>query len=212
MLFPRPHPVARRTAGYAYTGSLGVNQIASIALADQTGRASPTSPARRTRSCSSRRRRDGKTLVGTDGRLRPAAGVRPGRSRPSRADQDDRRRQDGVRPGVHAGRDVRLGAGQEHERDRDRRHDDLDGGRRASRTTASSSRIRSCSRRTALTAFVTNNNKMDHMADPAHAGHAMPGMDGMASLVVVNVEDAQGREGDPARQEPDGHGHARARK
>ena len=34
VLFPRPHPVARRTAAYAYTGSLGVNQIASIALAD----------------------------------------------------------------------------------------------------------------------------------------------------------------------------------
>ena len=33
------------------------------------------------------------------------------------------------------------------------------------------------------TAFVTNNNKMDHMADPAMAGHAMPGMDGTASLV-----------------------------
>ncbi|NQW04613.1 MAG: hypothetical protein HQ485_11365 [Acidobacteria bacterium] len=37
------------------------------------------------------------------------------------------------------------------------------------------------------TAFVTNNNKMDHMADPAHAGHEMPGMDGMASLSVVDV-------------------------
>ena len=35
------------------------------------------------------------------------------------------------------------------------------------------------------TAFVTNNNKMDHMADPAHAGHD-PG-DGTASLVVVDV-------------------------
>lgn len=38
------------------------------------------------------------------------------------------------------------------------------------------------------TAFVTNNNKMDHMADPAHAGHAMPGAgDGTASLVVIDV-------------------------
>ncbi len=38
------------------------------------------------------------------------------------------------------------------------------------------------------TAFVTTNNKMDHMADPAHAGHAMPGAgDGTASLVVVDV-------------------------
>lgn len=38
------------------------------------------------------------------------------------------------------------------------------------------------------TAFVTNNNKMDHMADPAHAGHTMPGADGTASLVMVDVD------------------------
>jgi DNA-binding beta-propeller fold protein YncE len=38
------------------------------------------------------------------------------------------------------------------------------------------------------TAFVTNNNKMDHMADPAMAGHAMPGMDDPGALVIVNVK------------------------
>ena len=39
------------------------------------------------------------------------------------------------------------------------------------------------------TAFVTNNNKMDHMADPAHAGHAMPGAtDAAASLVVIDMK------------------------
>ena len=37
------------------------------------------------------------------------------------------------------------------------------------------------------TAFVTNNNKMDHMADPAHAGHTMPGTDAAAPLVVIDV-------------------------
>lgn len=37
------------------------------------------------------------------------------------------------------------------------------------------------------TAFVTNNNKMDHMADPAHAGHDMPGMDGTAALSIIDV-------------------------
>jgi YVTN family beta-propeller protein len=37
------------------------------------------------------------------------------------------------------------------------------------------------------TAFVTNNNKMDHMADPAHAGHAMPGSDTAAALLVIDV-------------------------
>ena len=40
-----------------------------------------------------------------------------------------------------------------------------------------------------LTAFVTNNNKMDHMADPAHAGHATG--DGMAALAIVNVATRQ---------------------
>ena len=37
------------------------------------------------------------------------------------------------------------------------------------------------------TAFVTNNNKMDHMADPAHAGHTMPATDAAAPLVVIDV-------------------------
>ena len=37
-------------------------------------------------------------------------------------------------------------------------------------------------------AFVTNNNKMDHMADPAHAGHEMPGADTTGALVVVDVK------------------------
>ncbi|MEZ5320191.1 MAG: hypothetical protein R2752_22505 [Vicinamibacterales bacterium] len=38
------------------------------------------------------------------------------------------------------------------------------------------------------TAFLTNNNKMDHMADPAHAGHDMAGMDdGTAALAVIDV-------------------------
>ena len=43
------------------------------------------------------------------------------------------------------------------------------------------------------TAFVTNNNKMDHMADPAHAEHAMPGAAaaGAASLAIIDV--ASGR-------------------
>jgi YVTN family beta-propeller protein len=37
------------------------------------------------------------------------------------------------------------------------------------------------------TAFVTNNNKMDHMADPAHAGHTMPASEAAAPLVVIDV-------------------------
>lgn len=38
------------------------------------------------------------------------------------------------------------------------------------------------------TAFVTNNNKSDHMADPAKAGHDMAAMgDGTAPLVIIDV-------------------------
>jgi len=37
------------------------------------------------------------------------------------------------------------------------------------------------------TAFITNNNKMDHMADPAHAGHDMPGSDAPAALSILEV-------------------------
>jgi DNA-binding beta-propeller fold protein YncE len=43
------------------------------------------------------------------------------------------------------------------------------------------------------TAFVTNNNKMDHMADPAHAGHAMPGAAGGGAASLAIVEVASGR-------------------
>lgn len=43
------------------------------------------------------------------------------------------------------------------------------------------------------TAFVTNNNKMDHMADPAHAGHDMAAMagGGGAALSIVDVATGQ---------------------
>ena len=34
IVFPRPHPMVATAAGFAYTGSLGVNQLASIALSD----------------------------------------------------------------------------------------------------------------------------------------------------------------------------------
>ena len=63
------------------------------------------------------------------------------------------------------------------------------------------------------TAFVTNNNKMDHMADPAHAGHAMPAgrPAGRPSLVVIDTKTGRVVKALPARQEPHRHGHASAR-
>ena len=79
---------------------------------------------------------------------------------------------------------------------------------RASRTQPSSSRTRSCSRADGATAFVTNNNKMDHMADPAHAGHADARRgDGTASLVVIDVKTRQVEKAIPLGKNLTGHGH-----
>ena len=65
----------------------------------------------------------------------------------------------------------------------------LDGSRAHQGREASSSRSRSCFPPTARTAFVTNNNKMDHMADPAHAGPRHAGhRTRTASLVVVDAK------------------------
>ena len=107
------------------------------------------------------------------------------------AEEVDRRRQDGVRSGVHARRQVRLGAGEETN---EIAVIDTATWKVVARITDAAFKqphqvVFSADGRTA---FVTNNNKMDHMADPAHAGHAMPG-DGTASLVVIDVEDADGR-------------------
>ena len=58
-------------------------------------------------------------------------------------------------------------------------------------------------------AFVTNNNKMDHMADPAMAGHAMPASDGMASLVVINTKTMKVDQAIPLGRNLTGMGTAR---
>ena len=64
VLFPRPHPVAATPTGFAYTGSLGVNQIASIELAEPTA-SRITNVAGPTHSLVQfATTRDGKTLVG----------------------------------------------------------------------------------------------------------------------------------------------------
>ena len=75
------------------------------------------------------------------------------------------------------GRAVRLGAGEEHERDRHHRC-----GQMATRV----ARIKDANFKQpqqivfspdGATAFVTNNNKMDHMADPGDGGPRHAGMD-----------------------------------
>ena len=175
VIFPRPHPDGvRRRSGYAYTGSLGVNQIASISLADDrveiVNVAGPThslvqfalSP-------------DGRTLVGSteiSGQLLVFSLDDPGEAA---AGEVGRRRQDGVRPGVHAdGRSVWVPV-KSHERDRRRLDGGLDRDARDSLMPRFKQPHQIVFSPDGATAFVTNNNKMDHMADPAHAGHADAG-------------------------------------
>lgn len=184
VLFPRPHPVG--VAGdYAYTGSLGVNQLASISLADERVNlidvAGPThafvqfavSP-------------DKKTLVGStevSGQLlvfdlaspaKPAlkASIPLGKMVFDPVFTPDGRF---VWVPVKMSNEIAV--------------IDASSWKEVARITDKSFMqphqvVFSADGRTA---FVTNNNKMDHMADPAHAGHAMPGMDGTAALSVVDV-------------------------
>lgn len=188
VLFPRPHPVAVSPGGFGYTGSLGVNQIASIALGDDqvtiVDVAGPThsivqfavSP-------------DGRTLVGTaelSGQLLVWDLAEPARPRLVTTVAAGKMAFDPVF--APDGRSVWVPVKSTNEV-----------------VVFSSATWTETARFTApafraphqivfsldgRTAFVTNNNKMDHMADPAHAGHeraaaGSPG--GPASLAVVDT-------------------------
>jgi DNA-binding beta-propeller fold protein YncE len=186
VLFARPHPVTVTPAGYAYTGSLGVNQIASIGLTDQ--KVSITNVAGPTQSfVQFTATRDGSVLVATgdvSGQVMVFDLAAPASPKLIKTIDVGKMAFDpvftpdekaiwvpvkssnelvivDVRTGAEAGRikDANLKQPQQVVFSAD-----------------------------GATAFVTNNNKMDHMADPAMAGHAMPGMDGTASLVVVDVK------------------------
>ena len=173
VIFPRPHPVAFTPKGYAYTGSLGVNQIASIALADDRVEIinvpGPThslvqfalSP-------------DAKTLVGSteiSGQLLVFSLDEPAKPRLVKSVDVGKMAFDPVF--APDGRSVWVPVKATNEI--------------AVVSTADwtvTARITDASFKQphqivfspdGRTAFVTNNNKMDHMADPAHAGHAMPG-------------------------------------
>lgn len=182
--FPRPHPVAV-AKGFAYTGSLGTNQIASIAiesarvrLVDVAGPAHAfvqfaVSP-------------DERTLVAStevSGRLivfdlaSPAAPALTASIEVGRMVFDPVFTPDGRFVWVP----VKM-------------NDEIAVVEASTWTVAA--RIKDPAFRQphqvvfhadGRTAFVTNNNKMDHMADPAHAGHAMPAGDDKAALVVVDV-------------------------
>jgi DNA-binding beta-propeller fold protein YncE len=188
VLFARPHPMAA-TRAYAYTGSLGVNQLASIAL--DTGRVEivPVGPA------------NGPTHSLVQFALAPRGAMLVASTDVSGdllvfdlADAARPKLVKTVEVGKMAfdptftadGRFVWLPVKSTNEI--------------AIVDTTSwtvTSRIKDSAFKQphqivlssdGSTAFVTNNNKVDHMADPAMAGHAMPGDGGAASLVVIDVK------------------------
>jgi DNA-binding beta-propeller fold protein YncE len=189
VIFPRPHPVAAvETAqgGYVYTGSLGVNQLAAVSFIDDkvelVSIAGPThslvqfslSP-------------DNKTLVGStdvSGQLLVFSLASP--AKPALQTSIDVGKMAFDPVFTPDGKFVWVPVKSTNE------IVVIDTG-----TWAITSRIKDDAFKQphqivfspdGATAFVTNNNKMDHMADPAHAGHAMPGAGGRASLVMVDVK------------------------
>jgi DNA-binding beta-propeller fold protein YncE len=182
VLFPRPHPVAT-TGAYAYTGSLGVNQIASVAFADDrvevTGVAGPTHSLVQFATT-----RDGKTLVGTaeiSGQLLVFDLAEPAKPRLIKTidvgkmafDPTFTPDETAVWVPIKSTNEIVILSTKNWAEIGRVRHDSL---KQPHQIVFSPD---------GLTAFVTNNNKMDHMGDPAHAGHATG--DGMAALAIVNV-------------------------
>ena len=189
VIFPRPHPMIATSAGYAYTGSLGVNQLASIALAD--GRVNLVNVTGPTHSLVQYAvSRDGKTLVASaeiSGQLlvfdlaAPAAPKLVKSIDVGKMAFDPAFTPDGqaVWVPVKSTNEIAI---------------------ISTATWAEVGRIKDASFKEphqivfsadGTRAFVSNNNKMDHMADPAHAGHAMPagpGRDAPAALSVISVK------------------------
>jgi DNA-binding beta-propeller fold protein YncE len=186
VLFPRPHPVAA-AGGYAYTASLGVNQLAAISLADDkvsiVDVAGPThsfvqfavSP-------------DKKTLVGStevSGQLLVFDLTTP--AKPALKTSIDLGKMVFDPVFTNDGRFVWVPVKMSNEI----AVIDTSTWKVAARLTDPAFKqphqiVFSADGRSA---FVTNNNKMDHMGDPAHAGHATG--DGMAALAIVNVATLQ---------------------
>jgi DNA-binding beta-propeller fold protein YncE len=186
VLFARPHPMATTAAGYAYTGSLGVNQVANIALADQRVGIT-TLPGAIHSLVQFAVSPDGKTLVAStesSGQVLVFDVTAPASPKLVKS----------VGVGTMAFDPVFTPDGKfvwvpvkssnalvilesatwtEVARITD---DNLKQPQQIVFTSDGA------------TAFVTNNNKMDHMADPAMAGHSMPGMDAPGALVIVNVK------------------------
>ena len=187
VIFPRPHPMVASRAGFAYTGSLGVNQIASISLADQRVEIVPVTGATHS-FVQFALAPDGKTLVGStevSGQLLVFDLAQP--AKPALVKSipvgtmafDPTYSADGavVYVPVKSTNEVVV----------------IDAATWTVKTRIKDAAFQQPHQvvlsRDGSTAFVTNNNKMDHMADPAHAGHAMPAAGGgAASLVVVDTK------------------------
>jgi DNA-binding beta-propeller fold protein YncE len=185
VLFPRPHPVAAAN-GYAYTGSLGVNQMATIQLEEDKVDVMPiTGPTHSLVQFAISP--DRKTLVGStdvSGQLLVFSLAQPAKPALVKAIDVGKMAFDPVFTAdgkfvwvpVKSSNEVVVidAAGwKEVARIKDEAF------KQPHQVVFSAD---------GSTAFVTNNNKMDHMADPAHAGHDMPAGDGTASLVVIDVK------------------------
>ena len=189
VLFPRPHPMAVAANGYAYTGSLGVNQLASIELA--SGRVEVVNIAGPDHSLVQFRvSPDGRTLVAStdrSGQLLVFDLATPARPRWVAAVPvgamafDPVFNPDGsaVYVPVKSTNEVVVVETSGWTVSRRIRDEAF---KQPHQIVFSAD---------GRTAFVSNNNKSDHMADPAMAGHTMPGASaagGRASLVVLDVQ------------------------
>lgn len=184
VIFPRPHPLAV-AGGFAYTGSLGTNQIASVDL--KTERVALVNVPGATHAfVQFAISPDGKTMVGStevSGQLMVFDLSSP--ARPALVKElplgkmvfDPSFTSNGASIWVPVKMDNEVAV--------------VD-----TKTWTVSRRITSDSFKQphqvifsadGTTAFISNNNKMDHMADPAHAGHNMPGMDGPGALSIIDV-------------------------
>ncbi len=184
VLFPRPHPLAVQ-GNYAYTGSLGSNQIASMAL--QTNRVKVVAVDGSTHAfVQFAVSPDGKMMVAStevSGQLmvfdisEPATPVFKTSIALGKMVFDPVFSPDGTSVWVAVKMDNEIAVVN-------------------TATWDVTTRIKSESFKQphqivfsadGRTAFVTTNNKMDHMADPAHAGHVMPSGDTGAALVVIDT-------------------------
>jgi DNA-binding beta-propeller fold protein YncE len=189
VLFPRPHPMIVAGNGHAYTGSLGVNQIASITLAGERVDVVPVAgPAHSFVQFALSP--DGRTLVASadvSGQLLVFDLAQPARPRlVTTVDVGKMAFDPAFTPD---GRFVWVPVKSTNEVAVVSTSDWKVAGRISDPSFRQPHQIVFSA--DGATAFVTNNYTMDHMADPAHAAHTMPGAAGgdanRAALSVIDV-------------------------